>query len=608
VLCGLAEVASPVDVAQALWAFEVLHFRRTAVTRRLAAAAVNQLHTFGPQALSNIAWAVASSGTRPPPGFPAAVAQQLQVLLPSLTPQGLTTTLWALNKLGHVPRQLLYAASASVLGQLHTFGAQDLCNLAMVCAKAGFREPVLLQGLADAAAAAAADALMAGAAAGAKMQPQWRQQQQQAEHLSWWDAPAASVLAGNRAAATAAGRPQTRQLTAQGVCNLAWAFAGMGWHDAVVMQQLQALALVHVASMQPRHIAGLCQSFGLLMAPLDPLLHALCSQRQQQQECPGSGPKPATAAAALAQGMQAWTRVLDSWPADSLALLVCAAVATQQLPGSSGPYTTLLLAGLQLLSRSGMGSSLSPARQQQLHHCVTLLSLQWGLAQALPGQALEGTAAAVRSQQASTGAAAFQPRQAVAAAQARVLDGGAWPHDNAHAAGEQLQQQLQPAGAAAVLALDALSHKLVRSFAHSWFVAERSRHGWAIEAEVVAALARMGLQPVMQQWLHLVPTPAVQQAPFGSTKGTPAPWRAMVVRVGLARGSLAADSPPVAVSVLPPSALSSSAPRRMLGQAVVQQACLSAAGWRVVIVAAEEWEALAGDWQQQVELLRRRLA
>jgi hypothetical protein len=607
-LAAVAEDASPRDLAQAVWAFEVLHHRRKAVQQVLVLQALNKLHLFGAQALSNWAWAVASAGMQLPRGLPAAAAQQFQVLLPQLTAQGTATTLWALGKMGWsaLTPQVMHAASSHILANLACYNAQDLCNVVMVCCKASYREPTLLQGLAGAAAAAAAATLASRSSAA----------QLGSGLLETAGAPTTlAAAAGNTASSSAARAPvqfssplaaaarsavQQKQLTAQGVCNLVWAFAGLGWHDPVLLQQLQQLAvqLIVRRQLQPERVAGLLQGFALLGESCDALLAALAAakpaaaqrrgtakgkqhlhsnsrsggmhslwavQQQQQQVSQASAPEA---------GQQ--RPLLQSWPADALALLVWSAAAS----GAHQVHGELVLAALRQLQALGV-SCLNQARRAQMHEALVLLATEWGV--------ITWGDAGLGWSSSSSSICNSITSSRVPASQGKAAEAG-WQHCVVQ----------PPEGAVSVL-----SGRLVRQCAAAWQEQQADSTLSQVEEEVAQALQSMGLQPLLQRW--------VQPQKSSSTASSSRPGRqlggwshhTLRVAVGVAGDSLGPGRQPVAIDVLPPAAVSSSWPSRVLGRTALGQRCLQAAGWQVVCISWEEWEGLGQQRGAQRQLLQR---
>jgi hypothetical protein len=646
-LVVVAENAQPIDLAQAMWALETLRFRRNTTQQALLKAALNKLHLFGPQALSNLAWAVAASGMRYPPGLPEAVAQQLQALLPKMTPQGQATTLWALSKLGPVPQQLVHAASSHISAQLPMYNAHDLCNVAMVAAKAGYKEPQLLQDLAAAASSAAAVTLST-----------WQGSREAAGRQQSGEAP--PVCSASRA-------PQKR-LTQQGVCNLVWAFAGTGWCDTQLMQQLQRVAVLHLTRLKPRSLAALCQGFALLGQPLDELLAAMTgaaqaqhnTSKQRNQQAPSLqyqqnmqrlearlGAVPA--ASELQLQAHSMMHQFASWSADSLALLLHAVVITE----AQDRQPAVVLAALRLLNRRGAAESLSQQRQRQLHMALTSLALQWGVAaagqqdrsqvmsdrsapsnspQIVPGapsrmrqpsivQQLLGDAlvydGGAGSCSATDGCAAYEQEQqhASTAFSAPAAEAPAAAQEQPGAADDLAVAPLPPSAAAHPgldvsglpgLAGELLTGGLAQVCLRSWQQHEAVRQLSRVEQEAARVLQSMGLQPLTQHWLQLTYTQAHSHQARGAA-AVVAQWtsRALAVNVGLAAPALGPGRSPLALCVLPSASLSSSWPRQVLGQTRLELSCLQAAGWQVVELSWEEWDSLGGNIASQQELLRR---
>jgi hypothetical protein len=587
-----------VDLAQALWALESVRFRCRTTQQALLSSSLNRLHLFGPQALSNLAWAVATSGMRYPAGLPEAVAQQLQALLPDMTPQGLANTLWALSKMGRVPQQLVHAASSHIRAQLPMYNVQDLCNVAMVAAKAGYKEPSLLRDLAAAASNAAAVTLSAagrGSRAG-------------------MDGTQAAELQDTQRACSA-DLSARKQLTQQGVRNLVWAFAGTGWCDPELMQQLQHVAVLHLPQMQPGNVAALCQGFALLGQPFDDILTALhtagagaaggqhkkrhkqppppAQYQQHRQHLEGLQARLGGAAPAT-QGLQphSFMQQLATWPADGLALLLHSMVVT----GAQDRHTALVLALLRLLAQRGAAESLSSQRLRQLHMALTQLALQWGVASteqlsalsstrqpSLVQQLLEDALVAPDSSQASS--LTEQQPQATGSAAAACRAG-------ANVVSQPLVPDHQPPGP---LAAELLTGVLAQVCMRSWQQHEAVKQLSRVEQEVLGVLQGMGLQPLAQHWLQLT------YSRHGSTSSS----RALAVNLGVPAASLGPGRRPLALAVLAPAALSSSSPQQVLGHTRLEHACLTSAGWQVVWLSCEDWDSLGGSHTQQGALLRR---
>jgi len=674
-LVGVAEESRPLDIAQALWALEVLRFRRKATHQALLLSALHRLHVFGPQALSNLAWAAASSGMQAPSGLAQAVAHQLQALLPQMTPQGLATTLWALSKLGRVPQQLVHTASSHITRQLPMFNAQDLCNVAMVCAKAGYKEAQLLQPLAAAASAAAAATLQAAPGTtqhipyGRSLGTDSSSTQDWGAAQSQGAAQATPGLSDWGPYAAAGGSTRSKQVTAQGACNLVWAFAGTGWCDSALLQQLQQVALPNLTRLQPRNIAGLYQGFALLREPFDGLLAALpaaCKAskshglhpkrsspqgsllhhpQQEQQQLPsvqpgliheGSGP-------GLWLQVQDMMQVLKAWPADSLALLVHSIAVA----GAQDSQAALVLAAVKLLNRTSVADSLSPHRHSQLHLALVHLALHWGVASeghtaaghtAATAMAAAAAAGARKSAGPTTGWAAGEQslvQQLVHASFAAELGAACCGPIEACLPCQQEQQELSGdqallqsavpgpvAGQAAsdqaadlpqtaavtasellLTAAELLTGALAHSCLSSWQQNELAYQLCRVEQEVVCVLQGItGQQPLVQHWLQLTYTrPGRSHTPAALSKVSS---RALAVKIGLPSSVLGPGRRPMAVCVLPPAALSSSFPRKVLGHTALEHGCLDAAGWQVVCVTWEEWDQLGGDLRRQQGLLQ----
>jgi hypothetical protein len=647
-LVVVAENAQPIDLAQALWALERLRFRRNTTQQALLKAALNKLHLFGPQALSNLAWAVAASGMRHPAGLPQAVAQQLQALLPKMTPQGQATTLWALSKLGPVPQQLVHAASSHISAQLPMYNAHDLCNVAMVAAKAGYKEPQLLQDLAAAASSAAAVTLS-----------------------TWQGSSEAASFSGQAPPACSASRAPQKRLTQQGVCNLVWAFAGTGWCDAQLMQQLQRVAVLHLPRLKPRSLAALFQGFALLRQPLDELLAAMTGAAQAQHHTPkqykqqapslqyqqnvqrleGLQARLGAAPAASQLQLQAHSMMQQfaTWPTDSLALLLHAVVIT----GAQDRQPAVVLAALRLLDRRGAAETLSQQRQRQLHIALTRLALHWGVASTGQQGSIQvrvDRSAANNSPQMESGAhsttcqpslvqqllgdvlvyddgdssclgtdgctACEQERQhASTAITAPAAEMPAAAQVQLGATDDLVAIHLPPPTAAQpglgmsglpVLAAEWLTGGLAQVCQRSWQQHEAVRQLSRVEQEAARVLQSMGLQPLTQHWLQLTYIQTNSHHTRGAAAAV-AQWtsRALAVNVGLAAPALDPGRSPLALCVLPPASLSSSWPRQVLGQTQLELSCLQAAGWQVVELSWEDWDSLGGNIARQQELLRR---
>jgi hypothetical protein len=627
-LAAVAEDASPRDLAQAVWAFEVLQYRRKALQQVLVLQALNKLHLFGPQALSNWAWAVASAGMQLPRGLPAAVAQQFQVLLPQVTAQGTATTLWALSKMGRsaLPPHVMHAASSHILAHLACYNAQDLCNVVMACCKAGYREPTLLQGLAGAAAAAAAATLASSSSSSSSHAAQLSSSSSSGGLLL----PSRALEATGAAGSTAAARPpgqlrsplaaaarttlQQQQLTAQGVCNLVWGFAGLGWHDPLLLQQLQQLAvqLIMRGQLQPERTAGLLQGFALLGESCGPLLAALAAakpaaahKRAAAKSKPHlksrnssssnssrlnlsqslHGAQQAARDSPNLQQVQQGVLVLQGWPADALALLVWAAAASAAYNEQGG----VVVAALRQLQVLGV-SRLSQVRRAQLHEALVLLASEWGVVQWGEEPGLAWSNAASNSSHTS----ADQDSARVQAAEGSMQQGDA-------AGCEQQQQQQACAGVTPAVAGSVLSGRLVRQCAAAWQEQQADKMPSQVEEEVAQALQSMGLQPLMQRCVQ--PHSSSSSSRTGRDLGG---WshHTLRVAVGVAGDSLGPGRRPVAIAVLPAAAVSSSWPVRVLGRSALGQRCLQAAGWQVVSITAEEWEGLAQQRGAQRQLLQ----
>jgi hypothetical protein len=690
-LAHSASRLSAVDLAQALWALEVLGHRRRAQQQCLVQAGLNSLHLFGAQALSNWCWAIAASGMATPGGLPSAVARQVEVLLPEFSPQGLATTLWALSKMGHAAPQLLHAACPVILAGISSYNAQDICNVAMACCKAHHREPLLVGGLAQAAAAAAASTLAAYSRVGtssATFPPPALTSP--VEGSSWVPGPAAAppaaaaglsrlamrqlpppllLLPSGRVAAP--GGPssaahaalwraqQAKQLTRQGVCNLVWAFSGLGWCDEALLGQLQQLAALSIQRgklKKAQHVAGLLQGFARLSQPLPLLLDAMLEGSGGRQRGASSSSsskigskigsnkycdKPITNISmpgdqrsmegwpyALSE-VQAWDRVLLHWPADALALLVWAAAAT----GAQQTHASCMAVAVQLLQQHDV-SSLSPQRCGQLHLALLLLATEWGFvawAYEPPHQEQQFIHSHSTSWREGAPATGSSNSRVCSSPAGDRLNSCSRDRSTSSAPQPEQHNSLQHA----VMGL--LQQLSLRCGPSGGQLQAPSAAVTRAQEEVVNELRAMRLQPLVDHWLSPVAPAAAAVGPVvppatasatgaaeavlavdAAASGPTAQLEARLclscssqqwhddlvdslhVRLGVAARSLgAAARRPVALELLPPASLTSSWPRRVLGATGLHHDCLRAAGWEVVLLPLEDWETTMQTGHQQ---------
>eukprot|EP00775_Hariotina_reticulata_P003594 gene3594-3859_t len=693
-LASSAASLSPLDLAQAVWGLEVLGYRRRAQQQRLVQAGLNSLHLFGAQALSNWCWAIAASGMAAPQGLPAAVARQVEVLLPQFSPQGLATTLWALSKLGHGAPQLLHAAGPVILAGITSYNAQDLCNIAMACCKAHHREPILVGGLAQAAAAAAALTLAAysggGVATAGLLLPasgtsstggssSWSPGPSGApaqpaapaagglSRLAGRQVPPLQLPASGRAAAPASLSPayatlwqaqQAKQITRQGVCNLVWAFSGLGWYDEALIQQLQQLAALSIQQGKLRkaqHVAGLLQGFARLSEPLPVLLDAMLegsgARRSRASSSSKSGnrgktmcrKKPTTNTSSVQDNqlslvgehddlteIGAWNRVLAQWPEDALALVVWAAAAT----GAHLTHASCLAAAVRLLRHHGV-SPLSPQRCEQLHLALLLLATEWGLlgwADAGPKQERlhHSGSSSCNAGQSGGSSICSSPAGGQIYSRSRGTSTSSARHPQHHdtlqhaiiALLQELAARRSPSGghhqapsAAVSRAQEEVLYELgalrLRPLVDHWLspgpphAASQGAGPFVTSAAGTAVGSAESVQAVAAAAAGLAPGP---EARLGLPCSSSSPWLygdladSLHVRLGVQGGWLGeVRRRPVALELLPPASLTSSWPRRVLGATGLHHDCLRAAGWHVVLLPLEDWEAsMLTGYQQQL--------
>jgi hypothetical protein len=389
-----------------------------------------------------------------------------------------------------------------------------------------------------------------------------------------------------------------------------WAFAGLGWHDPVLLQQLQQLAvqLVMRGQLQPERIAGLLQGFALLGESCEALLSALATARPTalQRGRPANGKQHVQSDSSsemqppqqhLGQKEQAAqpAQVLRCWLADSLALLVWAAAAS----AAHHTHSELVLAALRQLQTLGM-SGLSQSRRAQLHEALVLLATElgviaWGEDAGLAWSNTTKTSGS-GSSSASFGTAQL-PASTGSLGEVAVGSSNQQAGPTAAAVGQHGVAAVRLEGAASVL-----SGRLVRQCAAAWQEQQADSVLSQVEEEVAQALQSMGLQPLLQRWVQPQPASGNSSRPVRDVNG----WshHTLRVNVGVAGESLGAGRRPVAIDVLPAAALSSSWPSRVLGRTALAQRCLQAAGWQVVCITWEEWEGLAQQRGAQRQLLQ----
>lgn len=620
-LCVVAGDITPQDFSQAMWALGVFKYNCRHTLQVINRHALNKLNQFGPQALSNWCWAVAVLRPQLTSATKAAAAHQCQVLLPRFTPQGLATTLWALSKLGGVSQQLLHDASYHILANIGCYNAQDICNISMVCAKAGYREPTLLQGLADAASSAAAVTLMLHNSSSAISSGSGS-----AQHaLDSSRQPVSCALGGSSSShhpqlqqqsyqklrLAAASAVRQKQLTVQGVGNLVWAFAGLGWYEPVLLKQLQQLAAHFILEgcVKTGDIAGLVQGFALLGESCDVLLQALERStvwglhpfRQAGPSSSAVNQKPhlhsethssrTTNTAEQRQRQQAhWRRQLRRWSPDALALLVWGIVAS----ACHEHHARLLCTVLEVLQAAGV-SRLSETRRAELHLAITLLATQWGLVHwpADGGFSWTQPCSCSHVESSNTGASS--------AARA----GHQQPCDVSDSAPPGVY--LLPAGVSHATAVTVLCGRLAQHCSTGWQHVEAATTLTSIEEQVLQVLQSMGLTPMAQRWIQ--PSHQCQSVGSGGAGQAAAVpvshWSIHGLRVSIAvSGACLGDGQqPVAIEVLPARFISSSWPVRVLGRHSLKHQCLQAAGWRVLVITADQWESI-GVRKEQQEFLK----
>ena len=118
-----------------------------ALWEQLAGASLPRVGEFGPQAMSNTAWAYATSGY-PAPALFDALANEAVGQLGDFTPQALSNMVWAFATAGHAHPALFDAVAVEAARRAGDVNPQNLANIAWSFAKMEHAAPALFEALA----------------------------------------------------------------------------------------------------------------------------------------------------------------------------------------------------------------------------------------------------------------------------------------------------------------------------------------------------------------------------------------------------------------------------------------------------------------------------
>lgn len=118
-----------------------------ALWKQLAEASLPRVGEFGPQAMSNTAWAYATAGFDAPALFDA-LANRAVGQLGEFTPQGLSNMVWAFATAGHAHPRLFDTVAVEAARRSGDVSPQNLANIAWSFAKMEHAAPALFEALA----------------------------------------------------------------------------------------------------------------------------------------------------------------------------------------------------------------------------------------------------------------------------------------------------------------------------------------------------------------------------------------------------------------------------------------------------------------------------
>jgi len=159
VICALAAESvrrctrpAPRHIASLAWACAKAQVQDPKLVFQMSADACAQLDEFEPQALANLAWALATlagAGVASDSGWLLAAALPAAALpkLREFNPQELSNIAWACVALSVDPC-LVRAVAVEAVHQLAAFPMEDLSGLAWACAEAGDAEDIVLSAIA----------------------------------------------------------------------------------------------------------------------------------------------------------------------------------------------------------------------------------------------------------------------------------------------------------------------------------------------------------------------------------------------------------------------------------------------------------------------------
>ncbi|WIA28776.1 hypothetical protein OEZ86_011308 [Tetradesmus obliquus] len=646
--------------AKAAWALAQLQLRQPALWSELASVAGEALEQLGPQDCVMLCWSMARARHQDPRVFHALLQRvsgcsrqlgpdSISCLLWScarvghyhhasvtalvlaaagsmerFSPRALARCLWACGALRHYEPRLLRAARVRALASMHQFEPHSCVLVMCALAKFGVQDEQLAAAVAGQALQALPGFTIQGLAnmawAVAKLQQQGGQQQQQRllrvsssskGRKQQQDIAVQQVQRRLLAGICAAAAPRLATPKPQEVCNLLWACAIMKLqHQGFLEAAGERLAAV-AEDASPRDLAQAVWAFEVLQYRRKAVQQVLVLQALNKLHLFGAQALSNWAWAVASAGMQL-PRGLPAAVAQQFQVLLPQLTAqgtatTLWALGKMGkaaltPQGALVVAALRQLQVLGV-SGCSQARKAQLHEALVLLATEWGMvAWGDDGGLGWSNTTSSSSSSSSSSRAGAQAAPCRGSPQPQGAADSIQPGE-AGAAGSTHQHCVvqPPEGAASVL-----SGRLVRQCAAAWQEQQAEASLSQVEEEVAQALQSMGLQPLLQRWVQ--PQDSSSSSSASSRPGRElGGWshHTLRVAVGVAGASLGAGRRPVAIEVLPPAAVSSSWPSRVLGRTALGQRCLQAAGWQVVCISWEEWEGLAQQRGAQRQLLQR---
>ncbi|WIA08722.1 hypothetical protein OEZ85_008146 [Tetradesmus obliquus] len=655
---GASPANQDTDIAvQALYQSAQLQLRQPALWSELASVAGEALGQLGPQDCVMLCWSMARARHKDPRVFHALLQRvsgcsrqlgpdSISCLLWScarvghyhhasvtalvlaaagsmerFSPRALARCLWACGALRHYEPRLLRAARVRALASMHQFEPHSCVLVMCALAKFGVQDEQLAAAVAGQALQALPGFTMQGLAnmawAVAKLQQQGGQQQQQRllrvsssskGRKQQQDIAVQQVQRRLLAGICAAAAPRLATAKPQEVCNLLWACAIMKLQHQGFLEAAGARLAAVAEDASPRDLAQAVWAFEVLQYRRKAVQQVLVLQALNKLHLFGAQALSNWAWAVASAGMQL-PRGLPAAVAQQFQVLLPQLTAqgtatTLWALGKMGkaaltPQGALVVAALRQLQVLGV-SGCSQARKAQLHEALVLLATEWGMvAWGDDGGLGWSNTTSSSSSSSRTGAQAApcrgSPQPQGAADSIQPGEAGAAGSTHQHCVVQP------PIGAASVL-----SGRLVRQCAAAWQEQQAEASLSQVEEEVAQALQSMGLQPLLQRWVQ--PQDSSSSSSASSRPGRElGGWshHTLRVAVGVAGASLGAGRRPVAIEVLPPAAVSSSWPSRVLGRTALGQRCLQAAGWQVVCISWEEWEGLAQQRGAQRQLLQR---